>query len=357
VTRQRSRAITSICSGFSVSLPDLTLVDDDPLLRRAADRLQGPVLVTGATGFVGANVVRALLDRGADVHVLVRPTSNVWRLQDVMSRLHVHVGDITDDERVERAFSLSRPRVVLHLSTPRGDDHEARRRIQDEVVLGAQTVARLVSKYSVERLIASGSSLEYGPSRIPLKEDTPLAPTTAHGLAKATAAMLLLQAATEISTVCVLRLFHVYGPWESLHRLLPSIVRAAHDNTPLALTVPGIRRDWVHVEDVVDAMVRATGGDGRAEVFNVGTGFEYSNEDVVDCFERTTGQRIERLTGAFPARVTDAAHRRADPSRAAEILGWVPRHDLAAGIRRTFEWWQAHPAVWSEPHGAPPVVC
>ena len=327
------------------------------LLCRSAERFGGPVLVTGATGFVGANVVRALLDHRADVHIIVRPTSDLWRLQDVVPRLHVHVSDMTDNDGLDRAFSTSRPRVVLHFATPRGDGPDAGQRLQEEIVRGAEVMGRLVAEYSVERLIVTGSSLEYGPSDVPLEEDMCMAPTTAHGLAKARAASVLLQAATDGTSVCVLRLFHVYGPWESAHRFVPTILRTAYDGGLLPLTAAGIRRDWVYVDDVVDAVWRACGLEAPAEIINVGTGREYSNEEVVRTVERVTGRRLDTLAGAFPARPTDAAHRRADWSKAARLLGWSPRHDIDAGIRRTLDWWQTHPGVWAEMRGVPPVVC
>jgi nucleoside-diphosphate-sugar epimerase len=316
------------------------------------------VLVTGATGFVGANVVRALLERGAEVHILVRPASDTWRLQDVWTKLHAHTATITDVEALERAFAATRPTVVLHLATPRGQDDLARIRILQDVIVGAERIGRLVRKYAVERLVVSGSSFEYGPSDVPMREDLPLRPTTVHGIAKAAASLLLRQMAVEHGTpVCVLRLFHVYGPWESAHRLFPTAMRAAFDGIPVRLTSPGIRRDWVYVDDVVDAMFRAVGLDAPGEIFNIGSGREYSNEDVVACIREITGRPIETLVGAYPARIGDVAHRCADRTKAAECMGWAPRHDLAAGVRRTLEWWRTHPVAWSAPRDAPPAVC
>jgi nucleoside-diphosphate-sugar epimerase len=342
-----------------VSSIDVTAAQEGTALaRRAADRLRGPVLITGATGFIGSNVTRALLDHGANVHIVVRPESDAWRLQDVASGLHVHVAAMTDHEGLHRAFASARPCVVFHLATPRGDDKGAGRRILDETVRSAECLVRLVAQHSVERLIVAGSSLEYGPSDLPHREDAVLVPTTAHGVAKARTAVLLSQAAAQEGTpVCVLRLFHVYGPWESAHRLLPTALRAAYDGVPLPLTYTGVRRDWVHVDDVVDALLRAAGLDGRGEVFNIGTGREYSNEEVVASVAEVTGRRIETLIGTFPPRVTDAAHRRADWSRAAQAMGWSPRHDLALGIRSTNDWWRMHPTAWSELRGVRPVVC
>ena len=174
---------------------------------------------------------------GSDVHVTVQPSSDPWRLRDLLPHVEAHVASLTDAKALQRAFVRARPAVVLHLATPRGRDEEARGRILEATLMGAVHLLRLAREFGLQRLVVAGSSLEYRPSDGPLTEEAPIEPTTAHGAAKAAATLIYRQAALETGVpVCVLRFFHVYGPWESRHRLLPSAIRAGLDDTPLPLT-------------------------------------------------------------------------------------------------------------------------
>jgi nucleoside-diphosphate-sugar epimerase len=140
----------------------------------------------------------------------------------------------------------------------------------------------------------------------------------------------------------VLRLFSVYGRWESPSRFIPTAIRAALGGGEMALTAPGVRHDFVYVDDVVDAMLTAATANGvDGEVINVGSGREWTNEEVVDAVQRLTGRVVRVRTGEYPAKTADTAHWVADVGKAAALLGWRPAHDLTSGLRETIEWYGA----------------
>jgi nucleoside-diphosphate-sugar epimerase len=356
---RQSLAIMPASARSSVISPDAPDQASSVVMERSRQLLGrgGRVLVTGATGFIGANVVRALLHLGSEVHITVQSSSDPWRLKDVLPHVETHVASLTDADGLQRAFVGTRPAVVLHLATPRGRDEAARARILEATVTGAFHLLRLARQFDVQRLVAAGSSLEYRPSDVALTEDACTEPTTIHGTAKAAATQLYRQAAVGAGVpVCVLRFFHVYGPWESRHRLLPTAIRAALAGTPLPLTGGAIARDWVFVADVVAAVLRAAGLRRNGEVINVGSGEEYSNEAIVQCVGDTIGKPVRIVTGAFPRGPADVAHRRADRSKAARLLGWTPTATLAQGVRQTVDWFDANPAAWSADEDEHPSV-
>jgi UDP-glucose 4-epimerase len=240
------------------------------------------------------------------------------------------------------------PEYVFHLAAQRGSQAAVREAMLRIHVIGAFVLMRLVRKYAVTRLVTAGSSLEYAPSPTALNESSVLAPMTWHGATKAAANLLFRQAAAADGLpVVVLRLFHVFGPWESAHRLGPTAIRAAKSGAPMAVTKPGIRRDWVFVEDVCEALLLAVKKGEIGDVFNIGSGVETANEEFVACVESVTGCKIRLMPELFDPRVTDAEHVFADRRLAAKVLGWFPRHDLSQGVRRTIDWFTRTPWAWS----------
>ncbi|HEX2119118.1 MAG TPA: GDP-mannose 4,6-dehydratase, partial [Acidimicrobiales bacterium] len=107
----------------------------------------------------------------------------------------------------------------------------------------------------------------------------------------------------------------------------------------LPLTAPGMRRDWVFVDDVVEACVRAALADhlAPAEVLNVGTGRQVANEELVALVERVSGRRVRVEAGAHPGRSWDTGSWVCDPSRAADRLGWEAKVTLEDGLARCWE--------------------
>lgn len=318
-------------------------------LMECAARLHGcRVLVTGAAGFVGANLLRILVAAGCEPHGIIRPGSQSWRLTDVVGKVVLHEADLTDERAFEAVFSQVRPEYVFHLATPRGSSEAARDEMLRLNVLGAVFLGRLVSKYGTRRLVVAGSSLEYAPSTVALSESSMVAPLTWHGTAKAAATLMFQYAArANALPVVLLRLFHVYGPWESAHRLAPTAIRSALDGAQLPLTEPGIRRDWVFVDDVCAALLLALDRGCNGAIFNIGTGVETANEALVACVESVTGWQIKMAPGDHDRRITDADHRFADPTLAHDVLGWLPQHDLETGLRHTVAWYKANPNAWS----------
>lgn len=316
------------------------------------DSLAGrPVLVTGAAGFVGANLVKALLRQGAEVHAVVRPITRLWRLADDLSRLELHLVDLTDRAGLEAVVAAARPELIFHLAAPGGHPSGPRERLEllSATVLGTANLLEAASRLDYRRFVHAGSSLEYGARAAPLNEADRLEPSTFRGAAKAAATLLCLQhARAERRPITVLRLFSVYGFWEPPGRLVPTTILAVLQGRDIALTAPGYRHDFVFVDDVVDAVLLAAGTQGvDGEVINVGSGQQWCNEDVVAMVQSLAGRRVNVRVGAYPARPSDTAHWVADVRKAGALLGWHPRHDLAGGLQKTIEWWRHHHHVYA----------
>jgi nucleoside-diphosphate-sugar epimerase len=284
-------------------------------------------LVTGAGGFVGARLVARLAARGDEVHALVRPGGSRPRGDAV----RVLEGDVADPASRERVADLA-PDLVFHLAVRRAVATPADRLEATRVnVLGTATMLEAAAAGHAERFVHFGGALEYAPSEAAMGDDAPLAPHGHYGATKA-AASLLCAARSDVETV-VLRPFHVYGPGQPEDRLIPTLLRAAREGSSVTL-VDGPAHDWVHVDDVVEAALAAV--DARlpsGAVVNVGTGRQWSNEEVLDAVERVTGRRVEAMRGGEP-RPWDRVAWRAYPERL-RSLGIEPR-GLEEGLAQTW---------------------
>jgi nucleoside-diphosphate-sugar epimerase len=306
-----------------------------------------PVVVTGATGFIGANLTRRLISLGAHVHGVVRPTSDMWRLQEVASELELHRVDMSDRGGLSAAIRRAAPEIVFHLAADGAARHDAdAAQLFATNVLGTLNLLAAVEPLAYRRFVHIGGSSEYGPRQTALRESDRLEPVTAYGASKAAATLAAQQhARAQGRPIVILRPFSVYGPWESPSRLIPTATLAALQGRDLPLTAPGYRRDLVHVDDVVDACVVAATRDlAPGELVNVGTGRQTSNEEVVGIIERVCGQPIQTRAGDYRPRLSDTTHWVADTSKAQAVLGWKASRSLEDGLRDSVAWWTARRA-------------
>ena len=301
----------------------------------------GRALVLGAGGFVGRHLCDRLRADGWEVVGTVRP----GRVGAVPPR-GVPV-DLTDPAALTEAVRAADPDVAFHLAAGRARATAAERVATAAVNTGSGLHLVEALGPRCRAVVRLGSSTEYAAVDGPMDETAPLAPRGFFGATKAAGSVLLSAAAQERGLrAAVLRAFQVYGPGDHAGRLVPTVLRAARDGTVLPLTEPGSRRDWVHVDDVVDACVRAATADDLppGTVLNVGTGRQTTNEELVAAAERATGRRIRTQVGAHPGRSWDTGSWVSDPSLARELLGWEPVVELEDGLRR----------CWAAPDGGSP---
>jgi UDP-glucose 4-epimerase len=283
-------------------------------------RVEGRTLVTGAGGFIGANLVRRLLADGHRVTALVRPGSDRWRLEG----LDLDVVEADVREGVPSGFDL-----VFHLAA-----HGAYSWQEDEPAIRETNVLGTRNALAAgRRVVVAGSSSEYGPKPHAPSEDEPLEPDSAYGAAKAAATTLTLEHGG-----VVLRLYSAYGPWEEPDRLIPTLLGRALVGELPPLVSPKVARDFVHVDDVCEAFVRAADRGEPGRVYNLGSGRQTTIEEVVETVRALLGVDAEPEWGSMPHRRWDTDTWVANPDRIRHELGWEARTDLEDGLRRTLDW-------------------
>lgn len=303
-------------------------------------RVDGPVLVTGAAGFVGAAIAERLAAAHVEVHAVVHPRTDAWRMSSFAGTVTVHRCDVADLGATTDVVRRCRPRAVVHAAARAGHPSTPAQRLAawtDNVIATVALVEALASAPPA-RLLHLGSSLEYRASDLPLTENDPLEPSTSRGASKAASSIAALQRGEELGVaVAVLRPFSVYGPREPRARIVPTVLTCLRSGEPLRLTRDDPRRDFVHIDDVVDACVRtmscATPVRGA---LNVGTGVETSTRQLLAVAEQVTGRTVTVDEEPYPPTAPDRRHWVASTDRTAEVLGWRATIDLAEGLRRTW---------------------
>jgi nucleoside-diphosphate-sugar epimerase len=312
------------------------------------------VLVTGATGFIGACLVHYLTRRKSEIHVITRETSNKWRIRDLLPNpLVEHVADLRDKNGIARIANETKPDIIYHLATYGAYHFQSN--LEDIVstnISGTANLLNACSKVGFERFIAVGSSSEYGTKDRPMKESDLLEPVDFYGVAKA-AASLFCQCFAKLydMPVSIIRPFSVYGYYEAPTRLVPSVINACIRGKNPRLLSPSSVRDFIFVEDLITAflMLASNKTERGGETYNVGYGKQYSVSDLVSKVIKITGAPVQPMWGAAPTRARrEPKHWVSDTSKIRKSLGWKPKYDLDHGLRKTITWFRKNKELYDQ---------
>jgi nucleoside-diphosphate-sugar epimerase len=306
------------------------------------------VFITGATGMIGANLVRRLVALGCRPFVLARSQRHRERLAEIENELVWLQGDVTDANSIAVATTAAKPTIVFHLAgsffnppTLSAAEHMAVNSA------GTLNVCEALKKFEGSRLVIAGSCSVYaGGER--LREDAPMNPGSMFGVSKAAGAMIARSFGRlhGINTV-ELRLFGPFGPWENARRIIPGTILSALAGRDLTIGHGGQQRDFVYMDDVVDAFLLAATAPNLPPdlVVNIGGGLGRSIRDVAARILELMGNPIKIIVGAKPVRADEIWTMSADITAAERHLGWRPKFDFDEGLRRTIAWFREHRAL------------
>jgi dolichol-phosphate mannosyltransferase len=308
-------------------------------------RLQGPILVLGASGFVGANLLKALLQCRKDVYGTAsrRPA---WRLEDVPKE-HVLVSDLLIDSNLDALLAGVKPRTVFDCVAYGAYSFETDSKLiyRTNFNLIASLLPRL-EQLSIAAYVHAGSSSEYGDNASGPREDAPLAPNSHYAVSKVASANLIYFFGKKKNFPCVnLRLYSAYGPLEDSSRLIPNLVRCGLESRYPELVDPRISRDFIYIDDVTEAFVDiALNLEERdfGESFNIGSGRKTTIAELAGLAHNLYGIR-EEPAFTMPSREWDVPDWYADADKVRRRFGWETRVSLREGLTRTADWFRALP--------------
>ena len=300
-------------------------------------------LVTGGGGFIGSNLVRALLERGDEVRVLDNFSTGNRNNLDGLD-IEVVEGELRSYERVHNA--VRGVDTVFHL----GALGSVPRSVQDPLtssavnIEGTLNVLLAARDEGIRRVVFSSSSSVYGSRReLPVTEDQPADPISPYGVAKLAAERYCVSFSRvyESFESVVVRYFNVFGPRQSPHSqyaaVIPLFITAIAAGEPIRIDGDGEqRRDFTYISNVVDGTIAAADAAGASgRIFNVAANSPVSVNEVAAAIGQIVGKGVQ--VRSAPPRAGDIRDSWADISAAKETLGWTPTVGLEDGLRLTVE--------------------
>ena len=305
------------------------------------------VLITGGAGFIGANFVYKFLELKNIVVVAERKGANLWRLEKVKKNITLFSVDLTDAKTVEKLIAKIKPDIVIHLAA-----YGAYQRFQQDISLtidtnlkGTINLVNACQKVGVEAFINTGTNSEYGIKNKPMKESDILEPDNLYGITKSATSQYCQMMAKKFGfPVVTMRPFAVYGPFEEKGRLIPDIIKACLANTELTLSSPKSVRDFIYIDDLIEGYLAAIKNIEKikGEIFNLGSGKQYSIQDVVKIVKKMTKSTINPQYGTIKKVQTEPTIWMANISKAKKMLDWKPKHNIEQGLKKSIEWFKEH---------------
>ncbi|BBY99732.1 SDR family NAD(P)-dependent oxidoreductase [Mycolicibacterium fallax] len=306
-------------------------------------------LVTGAAGFIGSTLVDRLL---ADGHSVVGVDNFATGRARNLEHLAEHPefffveADIAEADLVA-VFAEFSPAVVFHLAAQIDVRASVANPAFDATVnvTGTLRVAEAARQTGVRKVVhtSSGGSIYGVPSSFPVSETVPVDPRSPYAASKVCGELYLQTFGHLYGLACShIAPANVYGPRQDPHGEAGAVAiftRALLEGTPTTVFGDGSNtRDYVYVDDVVDAFVKAGAGAGNGQRFNIGTGIETSDRALHTAVARAAGAPDDPQFR--PPRLGDLRRSCLDSSRAAAVLGWAPKVSLPDGIARTVEYFR-----------------
>ena len=300
------------------------------------------LLITGASGFVGAKTLELALVAGHEVAAPVRPQSPARRLAGFGGRYQRLSLDLNDRAALTAALADFRPEAIIHVAW--AGVGNASRFDQCQISENIDAACGLVEAGAAagcSAFIGTGSQGEYGTGST-MRDDALPQPSTLYGAAKVAALYLTRQLAAQNGMRHAwLRLFSTYGPDDNAGWLIPTLITQMLRGERPQTTLGTQYWDWLYIDDVARGLLSAATTPDASGVFNLGSGEAVQVRKAVEAIRDLAAPGMELVFGEIPFRPDQVMHMQANIERLKAATGWGPQVPFAEGIARTVEWYRA----------------
>ena len=312
-------------------------------LKDKIDALEGPILVIGASGFIGTNIFRQVVKIRDDVFGTTFSGSG-WRLNEFPTSSILHM-NILDKEDIKDTLKKIKPKTIFDCcafgSYPFETNYEL---IHKTNFTGLIDMFEIIEHSDVSSYIHAGTSSEYGLNSKEPFESAELVPNSQYAISKA-AASAAIKYYGKIRKIPVLnlRLYSVYGPYEDSSKLIPVLCKESLRKKLPPFANKTTSRDFIYIDDVVDAFVTSSlkiHPDIFGESINIGSGREITLFELARITKDLFKIKEEPKFSSSIARHWDTDNWYANTSKAKELLDWEPTTTFEEGLTNTFKWWK-----------------
>ena len=296
-----------------------------------------PVLVTGATGFIGRHLVDALIKEKADISVISRKKVLLNR------KINIYVGDLTDPKFISKVVKEVKPKKIFHLAAIVNPSRDIS--ILDEIFkvnfFGTVNLLNSLKNVDYDSFILNSTAEVYGNSKMPFKEDMLLSPLSPYSLSKASAEIFCnILYKNNGYPITILRLFLVYGPGQKSNRFLPQLLTALLKNKKFSMTKGQQKRDYIFIDDVIEALIKSSLiKQASGETINICSGKQFSIKSIATKIATMLNAKT-LIKYNLPYRKNEQWNYCGDGTKAKKILNWNPRTDIDAGLEKTIRWYK-----------------
>ena len=311
-------------------------------IKTEVQKLEGPIVIFGAGGFIGANLYRAIIKQRTDVYAVTSKPFIPWRLEDIEENNIIHC-DISKRNLVEEIFKKYLFKTIFNLSAYGAYSFQNDTdKIYQTNFYGLLNLLEVTSQYNIKVLIHAGSSSEYGLNCAGPNEDAVLKPNSHYSVSKTACAHLIkYYGIIKERPVINLRYYSIYGPYEDPDRLVPKLINEGIKKTYPSLVEPDISRDFVFIDDALLATLKSANADLqkiKGESINIASGKKTTLREMIELAKNIFQIEKEPIWGQMQNRKWDLKDWYGSTNKAKELIQWNNETSLKDGFLKTSLW-------------------
>ncbi len=305
------------------------------------NKIRQPILITGASGFVGSNLLRFFISKGIKVNIILRKKSDIWRINDIIDKTKVFYADLREKEKLKKIIKKIKPKSIFHMAAYGAYPHQKEVKKIKSSILGATiNLVNECKKFKFNVFINTGSNSEYGFRKEKMNENDLVRPNSDYAFYKASSTLFCQQESiiNDLPIITV-RPFHVYGPYEEPTRLIPTLIRNLLNKKKSRLVSSDIARDLIFVDDAINLYLKiASRPNSNGDIFNIGTGKQRTIREIYSNLNKLLNSNIKPNWNSMKRRRWDQKIWKADMNKVKKKFKWKPKYKLKEGLIKTISY-------------------